>query len=68
MSKSVEEIASAIERMSQSDREELLLRMARMDDILEDLDDIADLIRASHESSRPFDEFVEELRAKGRDI
>lgn len=61
--KSVDEIVAAIEDMNQKDREDLLLRLAAIDDLLEDLEDVADLLRASRESSRPFEEFVAETNA-----
>lgn len=66
--KSVDEIASAIEAMSQEEREELLLRMAKMEDVLEDLEDLADLLHAAREPSRPYEDFLSELRAEGHDV
>jgi len=66
--KSVDEVAAAIEEMSENEREQLLLRMAKMDDLLEDLEDIADLIRCSREPTQPLEEFIAELRAEGRDV
>ena len=65
---SVEEIASAIEGMSREDREALLLRMAKIDDILEDLEDVIDLLRLANESGRPYEDFLAELRAEGREV
>ena len=66
--RSVEEVAAAIEDMSQKEREVLLMRMAKMDDVLEDLEDIADLLRSARESSRPYDEFLADIRASGLDV
>ena len=66
--RSVEEIASAIEGMSREDREVLLLRMAKIDDILEDLEDVIDLLRLANESGRPYEDFLAELRAEGREV
>jgi len=60
---SVEEIAAAIERMSHEDREKLIARMANIDDLLEDLEDVLDLVRAAREGGRPYEEFLAELRA-----
>ena len=66
--KSVDEVAAAIQEMSQSEREALLLRMAKMDDVLEDLEDIADLLRSAKDTSRPYEEFLADLRSQGRDV
>ena len=67
-SPSVDEVAEAINRMSQRQRQRLLSKLMEIEGLIEDLDDIADLIRARDEPSRPFDEFMEELKAEGRDI
>jgi len=67
-SQSVEEIASAIEQLDQAQREALLLRMAKIDGLLEELEDMADVIRAQMEPSKPFDDFLSELRAEGHDL
>lgn len=64
----VDEIVAAVKVMSAHDREDLLLQLAQIDDLLEDLDDIRDLLRSATESSRPFDEFLAELRAERGDI
>jgi len=63
-SQSVEEIASAIEQLDQTQREALLLRMAKIDGLLEELEDMADVIRAQREPSKPFDDFLAELRVE----
>ncbi|MCX6343731.1 MAG: hypothetical protein NT018_01495 [Armatimonadetes bacterium] len=68
ISKSVEEIAAAIEEMNPTQRSELLLRIAKIDDILEELEDVADLIHAAQEPSRPFVDFLSELKAEGHDV
>lgn len=65
---SVDEVVAAIESMSEKEREELLMRLAVMDELLEDLGDIMDVIRSKHEEATPFDEFITELRAEGRDV
>ncbi len=65
---SVDEIANAIKQMSPRQRERLLSKISEIDDLLEDLEDIRDIRRTKGEPTRPFDEFVEELRAEGHDI
>jgi hypothetical protein len=67
-SKSVDEIAAAIEEMNPTQRSELLLRMAKIDDILEELEDVADIIHSAQEPSRPFADFLSELKAEGHDV
>jgi len=67
-SKSVDEVAAAIAEMTEQEREQLLLRMAKMDDLLEDLEDVADLLRFARESGRPYEDFLAELKAEGRDV
>lgn len=62
--KTVDEIVAAVKEMSQEDRDDLLLQLAHIDDLLEDLEDIRDLLRTANESSRPFDEFLTELKAE----
>ncbi|MDO8649006.1 MAG: hypothetical protein Q7R81_04465 [Candidatus Peregrinibacteria bacterium] len=47
--KSVDEIAAEIEGLS---REALLVRMAKMGDLLEELEDVADLLRSARASRR----------------
>lgn len=62
--RTVDEIVAAVKQMSAQDRGDLLLRLAQIDDLLEDLDDIRDILRSAQESDRPFDEFIAELRAE----
>lgn len=64
----VDEVVSLIEEMDQKEREELLLRLASIDDLLEDLEDIADLLHAAREQSKPFEDFLSELRAERGDL
>lgn len=66
--KSVDEVVAAIEDMNQEDRQDLLLRLAKIDDLLDDLEDVADLVRSAQERGRPFDDFLAELKAEGRDL
>jgi len=65
---SVDEIVAAIQGMGEHDREELILRLAQLDDLIEDLEDVLDAIRAAQEEDTPYEEFVSELRAEGRDV
>lgn len=67
-SPSVEEVAEAIKKMDCRQRRQLLSKLMEYEGLIEDLSDIADLIRTRDEPSRPFDEFINELRAEGRDI
>lgn len=66
--KSVDEVVTAIKDMSRQEREELLLKMAGMDDIVEDLEDVTDILRRSHEPTRSYEDFLNELQAEGRDV
>lgn len=66
--KSVDKIAAEIEGLSREDREALLVRMAKMGDLLEELEDVADLLQSAREPARPYEEFLDELRAEGREI
>jgi hypothetical protein len=65
---SVDEIADAIKKLSPRERGQLLSKIAEIEDLLEELEDIADVIRARGEPTRPYEEFLEELRAEGRDV
>ena len=65
---SVDEVADAINRMNRRQRGRLLSKIAENQELLEELDDIVDVIRARGEPTRPYEEFIEELRAKGRDL
>lgn len=67
-SKSVDEVVATIGHMSREERDELILKMAKMEDIWEDIDDVRDLIRYAHEPTKPFDEFLKELRSEGHDV
>ena len=61
-SKTVDDIVEMVRDLSPGDREDLLLRLAQIDDLLDDLDDVKDLLRAARESSRPFEEFLAEVK------
>lgn len=65
---SVDEIVAAIQKMGQEDREQLVLRLTQLDDLMEDLGDVLDVIRSAHEAGTPYEDFVAELRAEGRDV
>jgi hypothetical protein len=66
-SKTVDEIVTAIKELDDGDRGSLLLQLAKIDELMEDLEDLMDLIRSETESGRPFDEFVRELESKRGD-
>ena len=68
VTKSVDEIVAAIQEMGPEDRGQLMLKLAQIDDLMEDLEDVAELIRASRTRSRPFAEFLAELRAERGDL
>lgn len=61
-SKTVDEIVEMVKDLSPGDRDDLVLRLAQIDELLEDLDDVRDLLRSARETSRPFEEFVAEVR------
>jgi hypothetical protein len=65
---SVDKIAAEIAGLSRDDREALLVRMAKMGDLLEELEDVADLLRSAREPARPYEEFLNELKAEGREV
>jgi hypothetical protein len=66
--RSVDEIMTAIKDLGEEDRGQLLIRLAQIDELMEDLEDVAELIRAARTSSRPFDEFMAELKAERGDV
>ncbi len=65
---SVDEVVAAIQKMGEEDREALILRLAQIDNLMEDLEDVLDIIRSANEEGTPYEEFVEELRAGGRGV
>ena len=65
---SVDEVVAAIQKMGEEDRETLIVRLAQIDDLMEDIEDAMELIRASRTKSRPFEEFLAELRAERGDV
>lgn len=67
-SMTVDEIVAAIKELGEEDRQALLLQLAQIDDLIEDLEDIADMLRSRNEPGRPFEEFLAEMRAEGRDV
>jgi len=67
-SMSVDEIVSAIKVLGEEDRQTLLMQLAQIDELLDDLEDIACVLRAKNEPGRPFEEFLAEMRAEGRDV
>ena len=64
----VDEIVAAIKALDEDDRCRLLAELIKIDDLMEDLEDIVDILRSDHGSERPYDEFLAELRAEGRDV
>ncbi len=61
--KSVDEIVVAIQEMGEQDREQLILKLAPIDDLMEDLEDMMDAIRSAQDEGKPYEEFLAELRA-----
>jgi hypothetical protein len=60
----VDEIVTAIKGLGQEDRDALVLQLAMLDDLIEDLEDVMDLLRSEGERERPFEEFIRELEAR----
>jgi len=67
-SMSVDEIVNAIKELDQEGREGLLLQLTKIDELMEDLEDVMDLLRSETESERPFEDFVRELEARRRHV
>ncbi len=65
-SKSVDDIISAIKELDQEERENLARQIAKIDELMEDIEDIIDLVRSKNEDRIPYDDFLAELRAEGR--
>lgn len=65
---SVDRVADAIRRMDQKEREALLLQLAEMDDLIEDLEDVVALIRSAREPARPYQDFLDELKAERGEV
>ena len=61
----VEQVAEAIERMTDEERQELLTRVAKLEEFWQDLEDVADVLRSADEESRPYEKFADELRKEG---
>ena len=64
----VDQIVSAILGLSEEERGDLALRLVQMDELMEDIEDVLTILRTADEPSRPYEEFIDELRAEGRDI
>lgn len=73
--KSVDEIVGAMKALDEAirgldeeERDGLRAQMAKIDELMEDLEDMLDLIRARSETRIPYEDFLAELRAEGRDV
>ena len=62
----VDRILETLPSLSKAERRRLLEGLCAHPDLLEDLHDIVTILEPRNEASRPYDEFVEELRAEGR--
>lgn len=62
----VDGILETLPLLSKAERRRLLEGLCAYPDLLEDLHDIVTILELRNETSRPYDEFVEELRAEGR--
>jgi hypothetical protein len=62
----LDQILGTLPSLSKAERRKLLDSLCLYQDLLEDLHDILTLIERKDEPSRSYEEFVEELRAKGK--
>ena len=63
---SLDQMLKALPSLSKAERRKLLDGLCHYQDLWEDLHDILTLIERKDEPSRPYDEFVEELKAEGK--
>lgn len=65
---SVDEIVTAIGALNEQERLDLVGQLVRMDDLMEDFEDtLLVMNQADDEPARPFEEFLADMRAEGRD-
>ncbi len=62
----VDELIQEIKALSASERQRLLVNLAKLDEFIEDLEDIADIIHSQGEPVRAYNEFAKELKKEGR--
>ena len=62
----LDQILVALPSLSKAERRKLLDSLCLYRDLLEDLHDILTLIERKDEPSRPYEEFVEELKVEGK--
>lgn len=67
-SMSVDDIIIAIKELDEEQRDSLILQLVQIDELMEELEDYIDLIRSRSEPRQPFDDFLAEMRAEGRDV
>lgn len=63
---SVDHILEALPSLSKVERRRLLEGLCAYPDLVEDLHDIATILERRNEPTRPYQEFVEELKAEGK--
>ncbi len=62
----VGDVVTAVKGFSKRDRQALLAKMAEMEDLWEDVEDIFLIVSRRDERSRPYSEFAKELKREGR--
>lgn len=57
-----------IKGLDEEERENLKAVVAKIDELMEDLEDMLDLITAKGEKRVPYEDFMAELKVEGRDV
>lgn len=66
---SIDEIVAAIRALDEQERLDLVGRLVKMDDLMEDFEDTLYMLhRPDDERKCTLEEFLAELRAEGRDV
>ena len=63
---SVEQVVSAVKAFNEQERQQFLAALVDVDELWEDMRDIFLILSRGDEPSRPYSEFVTELKREGR--
>jgi hypothetical protein len=62
----INRLASTVKKLDEKGRQTFLLKLVKDKELLADVSDILDIIKAKEEPSRKYNEFVKELKAGNR--
>ena len=62
----VEQVISAVKVFNEQERQQFLEALAEIDELWEDMKDMFLILSRGDEPSRPYSEFVAELKSEGR--